>query len=62
MPSWSIPKAQEDILKCLVSSSILRYSAYYHRGAKTPENIHTTEAGGWSFDSLALKEKLKLNN
>ena len=34
------PKAQDDVLKCLVLSTTQRYSVYCHRGVKKPENIH----------------------
>lgn len=34
------PKAQDDILKCLVLSTTQRYLTYCHREGKKPENIH----------------------
>ena len=39
------PKAQDDVLKCLVLYTTQRYSVYCHRGVKKPENIHIQEAG-----------------
>ena len=39
------PKAQYDILKCLVLSTTQRYSGYCQRGGKKPGNIHFEEAG-----------------
>ena len=35
-----LPKAQDDVLKCLVLSTTQRYSVYCHRGEKKLENIH----------------------
>ena len=38
------PKAQDDILKCLILSTTQKYSVYCHRGGKKPENIHILES------------------
>ena len=42
------PKAQDDVLKCLVLFTTQRYSVYFHRGKK-PENIHFEEARNREF-------------
>ena len=34
------PKAEDNIRKCLVSSTTQRKSVYCHRGGKKMENIH----------------------
>ena len=47
---WSLfPKAQGDIVECLVSSTAQRESVYFHRGLKKLENICIWEAdcGKW---------------
>ena len=53
---WSvIPKAQDDILKCLFLSTTQRYSVHCHRGGKKPENIHFEEAKIREFWLFSLK-------
>ena len=34
------PKAQDDVLKCLVLSKTQRHSVNCHKGVKKTENIH----------------------
>ena len=51
----NVPKAQDDVLKCLVLSTAQRYSVYCQRGGKKPENIH------FKLQSF-LKKVLKLIN
>lgn len=43
------PKAQDEVLKCQI------YSAYCHRGAKKPENIHISESKNFDLMTVTLE-------
>ena len=50
------PKAQGDVLKCLVLSTTQRYSVYCHRGGKKAENIHFKKLESENEDCFSLKK------
>ena len=50
------PETQGDVLKCRVLSTIQRYSVYFHREVKKPENVHISEAGM----RICLEKKMAL--